>query len=149
METVSMKKIGHFLKRIKFLFVLKTFLDFLQKLCSLLVISKMALWQLGHMGTSCTWCTPSFFILYRNLLTKFHYICICIITFTYVKVLLPSYCICICITFIHIYTYMYRYRFIYTIYNYIFMFIYIYICIYLSIYIYICIYIYISIQNNT
>ena len=39
-----------------------------------LIITKMALWQL--MGIWCMWCTVSFFIVYKNLLAKFCYMCI-------------------------------------------------------------------------
>ena len=43
---------------------------------SLPVITKMALWQLRHLGT---WYKLSFFIVYEKPLAKFYYICICII----------------------------------------------------------------------
>ena len=42
-----------------------------------LVITKMALWQLKHLGTCCVWCTVRFFIVYKNLLAKFCYMSIC------------------------------------------------------------------------
>ena len=48
-----------------------------------LVITKMALWQIKHLGTWYMWYTLSFFIVYNNWLAKFCYICACII-YTYI-----------------------------------------------------------------
>ena len=41
------------------------------------VITKVALWQLKHLDTWFMWCTVNCFIVYKNVLTKFSYICIC------------------------------------------------------------------------
>ena len=37
-------------------------------------VTKMALWQLKHLGTWCMCCIVSFFIVYKNLLAKFSYV---------------------------------------------------------------------------
>ena len=50
----------------------------IRRICShCLVITKVALWQLKHLGTWFMWCTVNCFIVYKNVLTKFSYMCIC------------------------------------------------------------------------